>query len=53
MMTEMACDDMAVEDALRQLLPEIEYCELSEDGAMATLSASDSRDIIRLTRKHD
>ncbi len=33
-MTEMACDDMAVEDALRRILPDISTIDLQNDSVV-------------------
>lgn len=50
MMTEMACEHMEVEDALRMLLPALEYCGFSEDGSEAEVKTADGSGYIKLLR---
>lgn len=48
--TEMACEHMEVEDALCVLLPALEYCEFSADGAEAVVKTADGKGYIKLLR---
>lgn len=50
MMTEMACEHMEVEDALRVMLPDLEYCEFTEGGSEAVLKGASGGCYIKLSR---
>lgn len=50
MMTEMACEHMEIEDALRVLLPRLEYCQFPEGGSEAELKTADGNGYIKLSR---
>ncbi len=49
MMTEMACDNMATEDALRKILPHIATVDVENDSVMR-LNASESSEYIVLIK---
>ena len=45
-MTEMACDDMAVEDALRRILPDISTIDLQNDSVVRLNGATPAECIL-------
>lgn len=54
-MTEMACDNMATEDALRRILPEIETIDVENDSVVRLNSRTRSEYLIlhRMTERAD